>query len=85
MLPAVPLAGRGAEAFRLALERARAESATRPQLLRLELRPDRLGRPDAAEGLAALLADLADSTDLWITTAETVARHWRTRFPFAWT
>lgn len=84
VLPAAPLAGRGVPALAGALACARAEAGDRPQLLRLELRPDRIGRPDAAADLAPALAGLAADADFWVATASAVAAHWAERFPFAW-
>ncbi|MEQ8349701.1 MAG: hypothetical protein RIB84_07130 [Sneathiellaceae bacterium] len=84
VLPAVPLAGRTAAALAGALACARDEGADRPQLLRLELRPDRIGRPDAAAGLPQALAGLANHDDLWVATASAIAAHWAARFPFSW-
>ncbi|MFC3229283.1 hypothetical protein ACFOGJ_18695 [Marinibaculum pumilum] len=84
VLPATPLAGRGAAAMARALARGRAEAPARPQCLRLEVDPDRLGRPDEAEAFAAMLAELASGPDLWVATAAAMARHWGDRFPFTW-
>lgn len=85
VLPATPLAGRGAGALARALAFARAEAVARPQMLRLELSPGLHGRPDEADVLAAALAGLACAADLWAAPAAAIARHWQARFPFAWT
>lgn len=61
------------------------ESATRPQMLRLELDPGLHGRPDQAAALSSILAQLAGRSDVWATTAGAIARHWQDHHPFAWT